>query len=504
MNLKRSLLAIITAISLLSVGIALGQSLGEPQVQAQLELYQTNLILNVTQLEEMGTSAEANQNLQQLSSSLIGSDPYQVAQSQYEKALNLTEESLTDLENQAQELTNNNNNNTETPRQLLKQNIQQNKLLADDLRLKLGIIYAYQNKLDVANDYWQKVKDQSSQKLLKQIWNNQDQTQEQNFAEQIKNRYDGWFEVVNLAKLYQVNNNQIELEKINVIKQEFAQKAFYKLLSLSLIPLIGGVIGFILLIFLLVQLLIKKETSVLAHNLDKSWEIPWNGETIWQVLIVGFFFISQIALPIIISTSGFNSSGLGIRGKVLYVLVTYLLMAAGGLAVLYFSLKPFFPLPTTWFHLRNKNWYLWAIGGYLTAIPLVFLVSFLNQQIWGGKGGSNPLLLLTLQSQDKFALFILFITASIAAPFFEEIMFRGFLLPSLTRYVPVSSAIVISGVIFAIAHLSLAEVIPLMTLGIILGIVYTRSRSLLASMMVHSLWNSGTLFTLFVLGSGLD
>lgn len=83
-------------------------------------------------------------------------------------------------------------------------------------------------------------------------------------------------------------------------------------------------------------------------------------------------------------------------------------------------------------------------------------------------------------------------------------MFRGFLLPSLTRYLPVWGAIVLSGVIFAVAHLSLAEIIPLATLGIILGIVYTRSRSLLASITVHSLWNSGTLFSLFLLGSKIN
>ena len=178
-------------------------------------------------------------------------------------------------------------------------------------------------------------------------------------------------------------------------------------------------------------------------------------------------------------------------------------MAGGGLGVLYFSLKPFFPLPEGWFKLTNKNWFFWGIAGYLCAVPMVFIISFVNQMFWEGKGGSNPLLLLTLQSQDRIAIAILFITASVMAPIFEEIIFRGFLLSSLTRYVPVSGAIVISALVFAIAHLSLAELIPLATLGTILGVVYTRSRSLLASILVHSLWNTGTLMTLFVLGSNL-
>jgi membrane protease YdiL (CAAX protease family) len=161
-------------------------------------------------------------------------------------------------------------------------------------------------------------------------------------------------------------------------------------------------------------------------------------------------------------------------------------------------------LPKDWFKFKlNTNWFVWGFGGYLVAIPLVLIISLINQQLWHGQGGSNPLLYLALQSQDKIALGIFFITASIAAPVFEEIMFRGFLLPSLTRYISVWGAIIISGLIFAIAHLSLSEVLPLATLGIILGVVYTRSRNLLASMFLHSLWNSGTLISLFILGGGI-
>jgi len=109
---------------------------------------------------------------------------------------------------------------------------------------------------------------------------------------------------------------------------------------------------------------------------------------------------------------------------------------------------------------------------------------------------------LALESRDSIALGIFFFTAGIAAPFFEEFLFRGFLLPSLTRYIPVWGAILASSLLFAVAHLSLSEVLPLTALGIVLGIVYTRSRNLLASMLLHSLWNSGTLLSLFILGGG--
>ena len=63
------------------------------------------------------------------------------------------------------------------------------------------------------------------------------------------------------------------------------------------------------------------------------------------------------------------------------------------------------------------------------------------------------------------------------------------------------TAILVSSLIFSIAHLSLSEVLPLTALGMVLGFVYSRSRSLLAPMFLHSLWNGGTLLSLFVLGS---
>ncbi|MBE9223510.1 CPBP family intramembrane metalloprotease [Cyanobacterium stanieri LEGE 03274] len=491
MNIKRSLLAIITVISLLSVFFALGQSLAEPQVQSQLELYQTNLILNVAELE-----TSDNENLNQIAPSLVGNNPYQVAEKQYEKVLNAITKQEEEKEKELITL-------SETPRQQIKQSLDKNQEIIEQLTIKIGLINATQNNTEKASEYWQQISNNSVASTLNNLWQSEGNI-EANSETIINENLEDWFKLTALTKYYQNQNNQDKLLEIKSQQQTLAEKATIRLIILSIIPFLGGVIGTGLLIFLLIQWLLKKESSIIAVNGNLSWELKWDWETILQVLIIGFFFVSQILLPILFSASGFNPAGLSIRGKALYVLVSYFLMAGSGLLVLYLSVKPFFPLPEGWFKLTNKNWFWWGLGGYLTAIPLVFLVSFLNQQIWHGQGGSNPLLMLALESQDKVALLIFFITASVAAPIFEEIVFRGFLLPSLTRYMPVWGAIILSGGVFAIAHLSLSEILPLATLGILLGIVYTRSRSLLSSIMVHSLWNSGTLFSLFLLGSKIN
>ena len=185
--------------------------------------------------------------------------------------------------------------------------------------------------------------------------------------------------------------------------------------------------------------------------------------------------------------------------------MSYLLVASGTISVLYLSIKQFFPLPEEWFRFRlNGSWLLWGIGGYCAVIPIFIVVSLINQQLWQGQGGSNPLLQIVLESQDNLAVLIFFSTAAVAAPLFEELLFRGFLLPSLTRYLPLWGSILISSFLFAAVHLSLSEVLPLTVLGIVLGFVYSRSRNLLAPILLHSLWNSGTLLSLYILGSSTN
>ena len=241
-----------------------------------------------------------------------------------------------------------------------------------------------------------------------------------------------------------------------------------------------------LIIFLLVRRWTKKESSRLAANDSAVWEIPWDWETVWQVFVVGFLTVGQILVPLLVASFfPVDTSSLSSEGQAVYVLVTYLLLAGGGLAVLYLSVRPFLPLPAGWFELRGRgNWLLWGIGGYFVAFPLTIAVSLVNQQFWQGQGGSNPILQIALENDSGIALLVFVLTASIAAPLYEEILFRGFILPSLTRYVSVPAAIAISSILFALAHLNLSEVAPLATLGAVLGTVYTRSRGLLAPILL--------------------
>ena len=95
-----------------------------------------------------------------------------------------------------------------------------------------------------------------------------------------------------------------------------------------------------------------------------------------------------------------------------------------------------------------------------------------------------------------------FAVLAVCAPVWEEVMFRGFLLPSLARYLPPWGAVAATSAIFATVHFSAEGLLPLLLLGCVFGGAYARTRNLLAPIALHSLWNVALLVQLLLAGGG--
>jgi len=532
----------------------------QPQIQSRLELYQTNLLLQAAQgqliTDGTNTDKEDNKNWQQIRRAVLGEEPIKIAQEQYQNARQANQQML-------EALTKKLSPTSETRASSTTKIIAQLQEVIPQLDLALGILSVELGNRQRGREIWQGLLNsqtkpsnlpkipratQETAKVLLNLWSDPPQQTSQSSSidaidatkeSLIKANLTSWFRDRALNQLYTRQKSSAKLQALQLHQNSQAKKAMGQLLVLTLIPTTSGLLGMGLLLFLGGQMLLKGRQSILlsprnssgiansGDNLpgDPSSEdslsadnragvesknksagslvIPWDGETIWEVLVGGFFFVGQLLIPYLFSNLPLGSLNLEVRGKAIAVLASYVLMSVGTLSVLYFALRRFKPLPPGWFPVKWRgNWFLWGFGGYLAAIPLVIGVSLINQAIWQGKGGSNPILPLALQGNDIWSFLIFSTTASIAAPIFEEIIFRGFLLPSLTRYLPAWGAIAASSLLFAIAHLSLSEVLPLTVLGMVLGVVYWRSQNLLASMLLHGLWNSGTLISLYILSSG--
>ncbi|KAG9132894.1 hypothetical protein Leryth_014837 [Lithospermum erythrorhizon] len=227
----------------------------------------------------------------------------------------------------------------------------------------------------------------------------------------------------------------------------------------------------------------------------KPWTVPWTAETIIQVMllwIVSFWFVGSWVIPFAAHIIGFSKESLTYRGQALFSLLTDVSEGLAGILILQRCLSQFHPLPSDWFKfsLRGK-WPLDVILGCFM-FPLVNRLSQFNLDLLPVLP-STPVTLSSVEqsiiSRDPVAMALYAMVLVVCAPLWEEIVFRGFLLPSLTRYMPVWCSILLSAVAFALAHFNVQRMLPLIFLGIVMGVIYTRSRNLLPAMLLHSLWN---------------
>ena len=86
------------------------------------------------------------------------------------------------------------------------------------------------------------------------------------------------------------------------------------------------------------------------------------------------------------------------------------------------------------------------------------------------------------------SLALLAFSVAILTPFAEELLFRGFILGMLLKRYSDTQSVVISSLIFAIAHEPIAMVLAFGG-GLLYGWVRVRTGSILPGMIAHAIWN---------------
>ncbi|WAC71697.1 CPBP family intramembrane metalloprotease [Roseateles sp. SL47] len=88
----------------------------------------------------------------------------------------------------------------------------------------------------------------------------------------------------------------------------------------------------------------------------------------------------------------------------------------------------------------------------------------------------------------------------VVAPVVEEMFFRGVLLRGFLQLYPRARAIGYSALFFGVAHLNIYQFCLAFFLGLLLGLLYERGRSLLPCMALHAALNT----SVYLLSSGTD
>jgi hypothetical protein len=302
--------------------------------------------------------------------------------------------------------------------------------------------------------------------------------------------------------LYHLLSKKFDFDDSSLITKSYSSKMFLKILAIRFIPLLTVILGTILALKTL-------WTAISLKSFGWKEVIPLDLELIDMVLLIsgGFVVLGEVVSPLFsISLVELFSKNISTElSQSLKIFFGYLFMAIPPLSIVYYQIKSLngeFNFKKDYFqfyYLPAKDAILQGIKGWLIIVPFVLLISLIMNILIENQNGSNPLLEIVLNNNNYSSFILLFLTTTVLAPLFEEIIFRGILLPTLSRDFGIILGIIFSAFIFALAHLSLGEMPPLFVLGIGLGVTRIASGSLFSSVIMHSLWNGLTFLNLFLL-----
>ncbi len=97
--------------------------------------------------------------------------------------------------------------------------------------------------------------------------------------------------------------------------------------------------------------------------------------------------------------------------------------------------------------------------------------------------------------QYSGAIWIQFLSMGIAAPIMEEVLFRGLIFRRLRTYCKFPIALILSAVIFGLCHGNILQFFYAFLLGLLMGMLYEKFRTLCAPIVFHAAAN---IFSVFV------
>ncbi|XP_016453561.1 uncharacterized protein LOC107777905 isoform X2 [Nicotiana tabacum] len=209
----------------------------------------------------------------------------------------------------------------------------------------------------------------------------------------------------------------------------------------------------------------------------RRWNVPWNWQTVsLSSLACGLSFvltglIETASIPYV----GLDVDELSLDEKAEILFADQAITTAVVLIVLYTLTKSSQPLPDDIYRYDLKEpfnlqrgWLLWAGIGLVGAIGAIALTGVAMSTF---NGETPP------RETDALARLLPLIGSS-------------------SIRLPTPLAAVISGAVFALAHLTPGQFPQLFVLGTALGFSYAQTRNLLTPITIHAFWNSGVILLL--------
>lgn len=235
-----------------------------------------------------------------------------------------------------------------------------------------------------------------------------------------------------------------------------------------------------------------------SHHFGHIGVVPWSFGQTWRGVLatlipwVAFLLISAGTSSSSSATSGTLSPAADAIGAIIFVIFTAIVEGAFLLAPGYFAVVRRRAGMTVREGLRalgfRRTPLLPAIGWVLGGLAIVYAASFIYQALITRFSLGLHTNVDTLQQLGQHAPLTVIgtlIGAVFIAPFCEEIFFRGFAFAGFLRGMPVWVAVLLSALLFGIAHGDIGSFALLFVIGIVLAVVRWRTGSIWPGMALH-------------------
>ena len=228
------------------------------------------------------------------------------------------------------------------------------------------------------------------------------------------------------------------------------------------------------------------------QSVEKSFLTPndeprarWNSIPELLVVFLTVFMLSFSLMLRFLKTSAEQQPPVALNSLVQHVLFNLILSLILALALVSKE-RPWSGIGMQLDHL-GEQLRLGVYGFFAAVLPMT--ISMFATLPFRGAENQHSLLKQLMDSPDVATVSIIAVTAVIAAPLFEELLYRVILQGWLSTIIPTSIAIPLVAVLFASAH-GWRDGLALMPLALILGYVFHRQHSYLAVVVIHALFNA--------------
>ncbi len=152
-----------------------------------------------------------------------------------------------------------------------------------------------------------------------------------------------------------------------------------------------------------------------------------------------------------------------------------------------------------------------GLSASVLVLPASFLAAMVTDNLWNWLGlkhpGAHEMLKMLVETDDRSLRRLIYVSAILVAPFFEELLFRGHVQTLLvhvfsSRHTGAARqpaarwlAIIIASALFTLVHGALWMMPPIFLLALCLGYIYERTANLWAPIVVHMLFNAANVVT---------